>query len=62
MKIVRMSGKVVFIPNSKAQVLALWFLSFFTRGYEKTYNPDAYPLGRRLSLEFNKHGVCKNEH
>lgn len=52
MKVVKLSDGLVLIPNSKLQTLSLWFLSFFTKGYEKTHNPEAYPIGRRLKINF----------
>jgi len=52
MQIVKVSNGLIFIPKSRVQIMSLWFLSLFIGGYEKTYNEDAYPVGRRLKIDF----------
>ncbi|MEZ8238680.1 MULTISPECIES: hypothetical protein [Vibrio] len=53
MKIVKVSDGLIFIPHSAPQIFALWLLSFFAKGYEKTYNEEAYPVGRRFKVDFS---------
>ncbi len=50
MKIVTVSDGVIFIPESKLAVFVLWQLSFFIGSYERCFNPDAYPMGRRIKF------------
>lgn len=52
MQVKKLSGRLVFIPKSRIEILSLWFLSQFIGGYEKTYNEEAYPVGRRLKIDF----------
>lgn len=55
MKIVSVSDGIIFIPKSKIGVFVLWQLSFFVGNFEKTFNPEVYPLGRRLKLLSNNY-------
>lgn len=52
MKMMVLSDGVVFTPESKLQLLALWFLSRFIGNYQKTQNGDSYPQLRRLKVYF----------
>ncbi|WP_199868146.1 hypothetical protein [Vibrio anguillarum] len=52
MQVKKLSGRLVFIPKSRIEILSIWFLSLFIGGYEKTYNAEAYPVGRRLKIDF----------
>ena len=55
MKIVSVSDGIIFIPKSKIGVFVLWQLSFFIGNFEKTFNLEVYPLGRRLKLLSNNY-------
>jgi hypothetical protein len=52
MKTEKVSDGLIFFPYSKSEVFTLWLLSFFTGSYEKTFNSEAYPQGRRLKIFF----------
>ena len=52
MKLVKLGDdSILFIPVTKLEVLSLWFLSWFVGEYSKCWNPEAYPMNRRLKLE-----------
>ncbi|HDM8166642.1 TPA: hypothetical protein P0E18_004478 [Vibrio harveyi] len=52
MQVKKLSCRFVFIPKSKIELLPLWFLSHFVGVYEKTYNEESYPMGRRLYIDY----------
>jgi len=47
---VTVSDGVILIPNSRIAVFVLWQLSFFIGSYGVCFNPDAYPMNRRLKF------------
>jgi hypothetical protein len=53
MRKVKVCDGLILIPYSSIEIFSLWFLSCFIGNYEITSNPKAYPVNRRLKLEFN---------
>ena len=50
MKIVTVSDGLIFIPECKLSVFALWVLSFKVGEYGSCTNPGSYPMGKRLKI------------